>query len=153
MVIKSISNNSVEELAQSAYSTLVKNQTITLFVNRARSLEIRTKMDGMLMINREKLNLFLSNVAPKTETAPYYFSSSNGDTCYVNFEVVNRFMDLAKSDLPTLKIHQLYAIIDTESDTELVSTDLCQKFALAPKDHLSVHFKTKALVAKLIQNK
>lgn len=153
MSVKNLSNASDSELVQDALTAFEKNKTLVIYANRGRSFAYVQKLpnyeDSPFMVDSNLREYCLANVTAKVdETADYFFRNMRGDTCYVDQSIVDQFTSLAREKFPDLKFTRNLAVVDAETDVELMPADTAKQYATT--SDISIAIKVSSWAAKLI---
>lgn len=152
-MIKNLSNANREELAQRAYDTFAHHQELAIHVNRSRSYAYQSSatIESPFNISPETRNYCLAHVTQKTEEwASWFFSDLEGNTCYMDQTVMDRFTNITRQRFPNLQFTCLFAVVDKETGIELMPEEMALGYLTSEDENVFIDFKARAYIAKLI---
>lgn len=154
---KSLENTEPEDLAQQAYQAFEKNKELVLTINRGRSSLYKTsRFDCPVMMDENLRKELNENIAKPAHISDYYFKNLNGDLCFIDKKVLERFWEITKKAFPNLVFSsKRLGIIDTKTNVELMNNKIAPQGFISCDDKIDEEMKiwTSKWVYKLSSKK
>lgn len=153
--VLNLSNTSGFDLAKLALITFDLKKELTFTVNRARStIEIVSHFKEVLLIDEGLRSECLTTVIPRAEgPETLFFTDLQGRVCYIDQKAFEAFTELARIKFPNLTFVEKKAVVDRETDIELMPADVADNVATYGGDNVFIEFKPRAWVAVLISTR
>ncbi|MFZ0564876.1 MAG: hypothetical protein WAM28_01620 [Chlamydiales bacterium] len=153
MTIHNLSNTNAEELVQAACNVFAEKDMLQFHVNRKATHITLPKLPkgAVLNLDRHLRNALLERAAKKVDdAASFFFYDLDGNTYCIDQEILDRFTDQTRERCPDLKFKCQVAIVDKETDTELMPADTAQAYSQVNNDGCPFDFRASLWVAQRI---
>lgn len=135
-----------------ACALLETNRSLTIWVNRQRSLLQLPISQQIFVVSKELRDKCLESVTEKVaEFCEYFFADENGTFHYLNQAALDELTKGIQDKGSSLKFSAFFGLIDKETNIELMSEDIIPSGWATMKDEkLSLSLEVSGIVIKII---